>query len=206
MNKHLKYFLKIWLIPAIAGIAIAVFLKGNFFSFVRISGQSMSPNLVNNQIVFLEKKANVSRGTVIVVKTNSSQQKDTGIKDIALRVIALPGDSVNYQNDKLFVNGKKINQSYISSQAINETGMSVDTGWSINSLSLNKNWPKTQRDIKKVQKGTYFVLADNRIDPVDSRQYGLIKKNQVKGVVKVFFWESEGKIAKINHLSRSFFK
>ncbi|AZZ60799.1 signal peptidase I [Oenococcus sp. UCMA 16435] len=206
MNKHLKYFLKIWLIPAIAGIAIAVFLKGNFFSFVRISGQSMSPNLVNNQIVFLEKKANVSRGTVIVVKTNSSQQKDTGIKDIALRVIALPGDSVNYQNDKLFVNGKKINQSYISSQAINETGMSVDTGWSINSLSLNKNWPKTQRDIKKVQKGTYFVLADNRIDPVDSRQYGLIKKNQVKGVVKVFFWESEGKIAKINHFSRSFFK
>ncbi|MDN6968709.1 signal peptidase I [Oenococcus sp. UCMA 17063] len=206
MNKHLKYFLKIWLIPAIAGIAIAVFLKGNFFSFVRISGQSMSPNLVNNQIVFLEKKANVSRGTVIVVKTNSSQKEDTGIKDIALRVIALPGDSVNYKKGKLFVNGKKINQSYISSQVINETGMSVDTGWSINSLSLNKNWPKAQRDIKKVQKDTYFVLADNRIDPVDSRQYGLIKKDQVEGVVKVFFWESKGKVTKINNFSRSFFK
>ncbi|OIL40045.1 signal peptidase I [Oenococcus oeni] len=206
MNKHLKYFLKIWLIPAIAGIAIAVFLRGNFFSFVRISGQSMSPNLVNNQIVLLEKKANVSRGTVIVSKTNNLQKQNTGVQDIALRVVALPGDKVNYKKGQLYVNGKKVNQSYISSQVKTETGMSIDTGWSINSLSLSKNWPKSQRNIKKVQKNSYFVLADNRIDPVDSRQYGLIKKKQIEGVVKVFFWETKTKINNVNHFSRNFFE
>ncbi|WP_186414202.1 signal peptidase I, partial [Oenococcus oeni] len=115
-------------------------------------------------------------------------------------------DKVNYKKGQLYVNGKKVNQSYISSQVKTETGMSIDTGWSINSLSLSKNWPKSQRNIKKVQKNSYFVLADNRIDPVDSRQYGLIKKRQIEGVVKVFFWETKTKINNINHFSRNFFE
>ncbi|MFT8324047.1 S26 family signal peptidase [Oenococcus sicerae] len=205
-HKHLKYFIKVWLIPAIIGILIAVFLRSNYFSFVRITGVSMEPNLVNNQITLLKKKARVSRGTVIVFKAARSQSANTGLDSLALRVIGLPGDKISFLRGHLLVNGKQVNESFLTAPEKAATSMSVDSGWSLNSLSLNSNWPKNQRNIKRVAKGTYFVLADNRLDPIDSRQYGLVKKTDVRGVLSVFPWAGKKIVKNVNHTSENFYR
>lgn len=206
MNKHVKYFLKIWLFPAFAGIAFAVFLRANYFSFIRISGQSMSPNLVNNQVVLLRKNQNVSRGTVVVFNTNARQRSDTGTTMAVLRIIGLPGDHIVFRKNKLQVNGKTVNQRFISKQQQQATSMSIDSGWSLNSLSLNRNWPRSQQNILKVKKNTYFVLADNRSMPTDSRKYGLIKKSQIQGSVQYYSWNQRQRMRRINSWSRHFFE
>ncbi|EHN58558.1 signal peptidase I [Oenococcus kitaharae] len=206
MNKHVKYFLKIWLFPAFAGIAFAVFLRANYFSFIRISGQSMSPNLVNNQVVLLRKNQNVSRGTVVVFNTNARQRSDTGTTMAVLRVIGLPGDHIVFRKNKLQVNGKTVNQRFISKQQQQATSMSIDSGWSLNSLSLNRNWPRSQQNILKVKKNTYFVLADNRSMPTDSRKCGLIKKSQIQGSVQYYSWNQRTRMRRINSWSRHFFE
>lgn len=120
-------FLKEIGLPVIIGLLLAVLLKSFVLSPVRVDGPSMEPNLTNNERVWMFKQASVKHLSVIVFDAHGEDPEASAGTDYVKRVIGLPGDTVAFKNNKLYVNGKQINQSFISA-AEGTTGTGSGTG------------------------------------------------------------------------------
>ena len=188
----MKYYLKAvknilsWVIPILVGFLIAAVIKTFFVSVVKVDGTSMYPNLQNNERVLMLHKAKIKRDSVVVFdaygvdRNNTSLTKDT---KYVKRVIALPGDIVEYRdNGQLFVNGKFRSQGYITSQ------QQVD-----GTLKTAANLPKAKGVVLgtgstfKVPKGKYFVLGDNRSVSNDSRYWDSFQERKFSASSKFRF-------------------
>ena len=78
-----------------------------FFSPIRVNGTSMHPTLQDKEFMILNKislKQGINRFDIVVVQENN--------KYIIKRVIGLPGESVMYKDNKLYINGKVIEDNY----------------------------------------------------------------------------------------------
>ncbi|KRK48554.1 signal peptidase I [Secundilactobacillus kimchicus] len=172
-----------WIVPVIIGIIIAFGIKAFVLSPVRVDGPSMEPNLVNNERIWMFKQAKVKHLSVIVFDAHGEDPSAKKGSDYVKRVIGLPGDSVAFKNNNIYVNNKKIDQSFISrSEATTGTGA---TSWTLTTLAKRYGW---QTSGNVVPKGKYFVLGDHRSVSNDSRYWGYVDANKVAGVVKVPFW------------------
>ena len=78
------------------------------------------------------------------------------------RVIGLPGDHIQIKDVSVYVNGEKLEESYISNEISTE------------SFILNDF---------TVPEGYYFMMGDNRERSSDSRTLGCIPKNKLEGRV-----------------------
>ena len=172
-----------WVIPIVIGLLIALLIKQFLFQVVRVDGPSMQPNLQNNERVFCLKRSQIHHGSVVIFDANGVDPQVAVKTDYVKRVIGLPGDTVRSKNGNIYVNGKKINQSYISmSQRDAGTG-----NWNLKSISVQNSWLKNN-GATKVPKGEYFVLGDQRSVSNDGRYWGFVPKNKIDGVVKVPSW------------------
>jgi signal peptidase I len=82
------------------------------------------------------------------------------------RVIGLPGEQVSERAGFFYVNGKKLNEPYLSFYTRD---------------SLTKTWP---RDGPK----EYFVMGDNRVGSCDSRTWGGVQRSAFVGPVIATYW------------------
>lgn len=144
--KKIKEFLPYVLI-LVGVILIKLFVVGT----VRVNGNSMYPTLKNNDIMILNKISyyfkNIERFDIVVVKYEEHY--------IIKRVIGLPGEVVEYKDNKLYIDGRKIKDRYNS---VNQEDF-----------------------IKNLDKDEYFVMGDNRGDSLDSRIVGPIDKKDIMG-------------------------
>ncbi len=172
-----------WIVPIAIGLMLALLIKQFAFQFVRVDGPSMQPNLQNNERVVCLKQAKIHRGSVVVFDANGVDPQVSVKTEYVKRVIGLPGDTVEAKNGNLYVNGKKVDQSYIS-----KSERSSGTGtWTLHSISQENSWV-LHNGAYKVPKGEYFVLGDHRSVSNDSRYWGFVPKSKIVGVVKVGFW------------------
>lgn len=172
-----------WIVPIVIGLLIALLIKQFVFQIVRVDGPSMEPNLVNNERVFCLKTAKIHRGSVVVFDANGVDPQVAQKTDYVKRVIGMPGDKVQSKNGNIYVNGKKINQNYISMDQ-----RKAGTGdWTLKSISVQNSWLK-HNGTTTVPKGKYFVLGDHRSVSNDGRYWGFVPKSKIDGVVKVPSW------------------
>lgn len=172
-----------WIVPIAIGLLLALLIKQFAFQFVRVDGPSMQPNLQNNERVVCLKQAKIHRGSVVVFDASGVDPQVSVKTEYVKRVIGLPGDTVEAKNGNLYVNGKKVDQSYIS-----KSERSSGTGtWTLHSISQENSWV-LHNGAYKVPKGEYFVLGDHRSVSNDSRYWGFVPKSKIVGVVKVGFW------------------
>lgn len=172
-----------WIVPIAIGLLLALLIKQFAFQFVRVDGPSMQPNLQNNERVVCLKQAKIHRGSVVVFDANGVDPQVSVKTEYVKRVIGLPGDTVEAKNGNLYVNGKKVDQSYIS-----KSERSSGTGtWTLHSISQENSWV-LHNGAYKVPKGEYFVLGDHRSVSNDSRYWGFVPKSKIVGVVKVGLW------------------
>jgi signal peptidase I, bacterial type len=168
--------------PIVVGLTIGLIGVNFVASPVTISGDSMQPNLQNNQIVMVNKQGEIKRGEVVVfnaygVDPNATTPDEKYIK----RVIGVPGDTVSDVNGVLRVNGKVVDQSFISENEQVATNNRVGDWTSLAELGQSQNW---QGPISgKVPAGYYFVLGDHRSISNDSRYWGYVPKNKISGTV-----------------------
>lgn len=172
-----------WIVPIAIGLLLALLIKQFAFQFVRVDGPSMQPNLQNNERVVCLKQAKIHRGSVVVFDANGVDPQVSVKTEYVKRVIGLPGDTVEAKNGNLYVNGKKVDQSYISKS---ERSSGTRT-WTLHSISQENSWV-LHNGAYKVPKGEYFVLGDHRSVSNDSRYWGFVPKSKIVGVVKVGFW------------------
>ncbi|MEL6439483.1 MAG: signal peptidase I [Cyanobacteria bacterium J06621_8] len=141
-----------------------------------IPSASMVPTLIEDDRLIIEKISyrfrEPKRGDVVVFAPTETLKKNYNNAFIK-RVIGLPGDQIEIISDVVFVNGEKLEESYIAEvQPKQKTNLPV-----INNHPLIT-----------VPPGQYFVLGDNRYNSLDSREWGFVPKENLIGRATVLFW------------------
>ncbi|WP_061992877.1 signal peptidase I [Fructobacillus ficulneus] len=191
--KRLLSFIWNWIAPIAFGIAVYLVVTTFWVNIVTINGDSMAPNLLDAQKVLVTKTENVKRGDVIVFDARKEDPRiQAGNKDYVKRVIGVAGDTVEYRDGNLYVNNKKVNESYISSdEQVTGTEASFGSSWSLGTLSSTDMWKKQDQGKTVVPKDSYFVMGDHRSVSNDGRYFGFVSKKHVIGRVIVPFWYSK---------------
>lgn len=143
-------------LPYIIIVLVVLIIRSFIATPVRVNGSSMETTLLNGETMILNKLAikvkGVNRWDIVVIKTSDSF--------IIKRVIALPGETIKYEDDTLYINNKKVKDNY--------------------SLSETEDFKEIVLD-----KDEYFVMGDNRYVSQDSRVVGPIKKETIIGKTNI---------------------
>lgn len=171
---------------SLVGLLITLSILFNvFIQRVQVSGHSMDPTLKTNEKLFAIKHIPIDRFDIVVAKEKTDDENIFIIK----RVIGLPGDTVEYKKDQLYVNGKKMNEPYLNSfKEKLKDGSLIDYFTKINpdyaNFDFNTDYltvDSSGNDTFKVtlKSDEYFLLGDDRPISKDSRAVGPIKKSDI---------------------------
>lgn len=145
-------------------IVIVVFLIRTYIATpVIVVGASMRPTLKDGDVLLLNKFDyyfnKIERYDVVVLKKDK--------EEIIKRIIGLPGEYIEYKDNALYINNKKVETSY--------NFMTED--FTLEDIC----------DCDKIPENKYLVLGDNRGDSLDSRSklVGLVDKKQIKGSTSI---------------------
>ena len=129
-----------------------------------VEGQSMQPNFYTGQLVIVNRFAyyftEPQRGDVIVLH----DPKDPS-QDFIKRVMALPNETVQIQQGRVYINGAELDEPYIAEFC----RAGCDGTWTL------KN-------------DEYFVLGDNRSNSFDSHSFGPITRSLIVGEAWIRYW------------------
>lgn len=148
---------------------VIVFLVNQFvFNLSTVDGSSMEPTLVEDEWLFVNRAVYLlgepSQGEVVILK-DPSQPYGERSKYLVKRVVAVPGDSLAIENGVLIINGERVNESYVKS------------------LALGSHYPSIT-----LSQDEYFVLGDNRTRSRDSRDFGPVSIDLIKGRADFILW------------------
>jgi signal peptidase I len=147
-----------------AGV-IAVMIVVFVVQPVRVEGQSMMPKLHDQDRIFVNKfvyplrewlgdREPIKRGDIVVLLYPEDPSKSY-IK----RVVGLPGEEVNVENGKLYINGVQVDEPYLDPEY----------------LSQDTTGPT------RVREHFYYVMGDNRRNSSDSRYWGQVPEKYIYG-------------------------
>ena len=154
---------------------VAFIIVGGVYFFLgrpfTVSGASMYPTLHNGDRMVLSKVGDIHRFDVVILKA-----PDENVEYIK-RVIGMPGDTVEMKSGVLYINGKKVEQPFINTEALAKQTVFMDD-FTLESLTGES----------KVPEGKYFVLGDNRGVSKDSRMIGFIDRSAIEGKAVFTIW------------------
>lgn len=93
-------------------------------------------------------------------------------RDFIKRVIGLPGDRVEVRNHHAYVNGEALKEPYVR----------LDERAALHPSRYSHWGPEV------VPPGKLFVMGDNRDNSADSRDWGFLDSEQVKGRAFIIYW------------------
>jgi signal peptidase I len=161
--------------PMIIAIIIGVIIvRGWLMEGVIVRGESMEPTLRNNERLIVAKKHYSekhppARGDIVVFPDPA----DGGI--VVKRVIGLPGETLTFLNRTIAIDGKPLSEPYAHA----ESPYMID---SLRELSLS-----TALRLQ-VPPDSIFVMGDNRDNSTDSRDFGPVKLDKVRGRAVLVLW------------------
>ena len=135
------------------------------FNFSEVRGGSMLPGIQDRDRILVDHVSYLftrpMRGDIAVLR----YPMDPSL-DYVKRVIGLPGDHVQICDGFVRVNGQLVEEPYVDPGS-NDPFAFVDT---------------------VVQADSYFVLGDNRIRSSDSREFGQVPHEYLRGKVRARLW------------------
>jgi signal peptidase I len=175
--------------------ALVIVLVVNLFlaQATRVEGQSMEPNLHNNQRLVIEKVSYhfrpPQRGDIVVIEAPFWEPVPVTTRFAAWlasllgrapalvlpeplikRVVALPGETVETRNGRVYINGQELVEPYT------------------NALTFAPGMSMTDMAPRVISTGHLFVLGDNRPNSNDSRSFGEIPYDDVIGHAWLRYW------------------
>ncbi|MDD6087925.1 MAG: signal peptidase I [Desulfovibrionaceae bacterium] len=119
---------------------------------------------------YLIKGADPERGDIIVFRYPRDPSTD-----FIKRIVGVPGDIIEMRHKVLYLNGKILTEPYVQHLEANSFVMQRDF-WG----------PITVPD------NAYFVLGDNRDNSLDSRYWGFVEREAIRGKAWRIYWSSNG--------------
>lgn len=188
-KKDKKNIIREYVESIVIAIVMALIIKAFFIQAFKIPSGSMIPTLkigdhilvskfiYGTKLPFTDKviipfKKPV-RGDIIVFKYPEDESKD-----FIKRVIGLPGDTLEVKEKKVYINGNPIEETYP------EHNDSVIYPYGIQ--------PRDNFGPVNVPDDSYFVMGDNRDFSLDSRYWGFVKLNKIKGKAFIIYWSWDG--------------
>ncbi|MGJ0907990.1 signal peptidase I [Clostridium sporogenes] len=199
-KRKVKKEIQSWIFSILGAIIIAGLLNSKVFAKVQVQQSSMENTLFTNQQLIVDKLSynfvepkkgdiiifheNKEKGTIaedtlemvdnIISKFNNNKTDIEEDDRLIKRVIGVPGDEVDIKDGYLYLNGKKLEETYANGETIS-------------------------REFKlpiKIPENKLFVLGDNRMVSKDSRMFGLIDYKQVEGkaIYRVYPFNHVGKV------------
>ena len=154
-------------IKLVVVIFIILFLMIYVVSITQVVGSSMKSTLIDGDVLILSKANyrffDIERGDII-----SLDYEDT--KYLIKRVIGLPGDTIEIKDNTLYINGEVYEENYLDEGLIYDDFSLKDLGYDV------------------IPEDMYFVLGDNRENSLDSREIGLVSKENVNGKIVFRIW------------------
>lgn len=177
MNRRLKNEIIEWIKTIGKSVVIAMGIT-LVAQPTMVSGQSMYPTLENKDLLLVNKLAYKNevpdRGDIIIFNTDLIDMKTNKKKILVKRVIALPNEHLVIKENKVYINGKCIEEDYLSG---------VYTEGDIDCI---------------VPIDHVFVMGDNRENSDDSRKeyIGTISVEDIvgKAFIRVYPFHEAGKI------------
>jgi signal peptidase I len=172
-----------WIVTIVGAIAIVLAIKAWVINPYRIPSSSMEPTLhcarpgsgcearfsdrvLANRFIYHFRKPH--RGDIIVFKTPALAKQRCGAGGTFVkRLIALPGETWQEKNGFIYIDGKKLIETYVKSGR-------RDTG--------------TSYPARKIPPGMYFMMGDNRTQSCDSREWGPVPRKNLIGEVFAVYW------------------
>ncbi len=159
-----------WLRDLLVSVVIAIIVILFLYQPVKVEGTSMTPALVNDERIFINKFvyrfgfSDIGRGDTVVFWAPEDPSKSY-IK----RVIGVPGDVVEIDHGAVVLNGKPLDEPYVP----------------------ERNRDRISMARRVVQPGHYFVLGDHRNSSNDSRSWGTVPREAIYGKAVFVYWPLE---------------
>lgn len=159
-----------WEMVRVAIISLVIILPVRYFLIqpFYVKGASMEPNFYDHEYLIIDEVSyrfnEPKRGDIVVFKY-PKDPKQYFIK----RVIGLPGEKIKIEDNRIFVNGTKIDETYLPETI--ETVLPL-RGYGDITLASDE----------------YFLLGDNRTQSLDSRIFGPVKREFLIGRTWIRGW------------------
>jgi signal peptidase I len=115
-----------------------------------------------------------SRGDIIVFKYPNDETRD-----FIKRIIAVGGETVQIKDNRAYVDGKALDEPYVRPGSVSATPAG-HCGYLYGC------------DPIVVPPGAFFVMGDNRDNSQDSRYWGFVKAEKIRGKAFLIYWSWNG--------------
>jgi len=175
-------------------VILALFIRTFVVQAFKIPTGSMENNLLIgdhllvNKFVYGPTRAGVEEK---ILPIDAIQRRDVIVfkypeepeRDFIKRVIGLPGETVELRNKKVFINGQPLDEPYV--QFLEPPAGDPATA-DFTDFDVRRQYgPVT------VPANHYFVMGDNRDNSQDSRYWGFLPRDYVKGKALMVYWSYE---------------
>lgn len=127
----------------------------------------MEPTIAVGDLLLIKRKKTIKRFDIVLCNIND--------KLVFLRVVGLPEETLTYLGDNLYIDGEYIQEKFIVDQvnSFQKEEKHYTDNFNLSLFGQSNVIPKNH----------YLLLGDNRPYSNDSRYYGLISQDKIKGVV-----------------------
>ncbi len=165
IGKTIYSFIETILVALVLAIVLYLFIMTPH----EVVGNSMHPTYKNGEMLMANKitfqVSKPKRGDVIIFKFSDTQ-------DFIKRIIGIPGDEIMIKDGKIYINNELLDESeYLQSSVITNGGSYLHEGQTVT-----------------IQDNEYFVCGDNRTNSSDSREFGPITEDKIKGKAWIVYF------------------
>jgi signal peptidase I len=194
-RKHIKRILWEYAEAIVTALILVLIIRAYVIQAFKIPTGSMAGTLqigdhllinkflYGTTLPFFNKKVLVfsdpERGEIVVFKHPEDSKKD-----FIKRIIAVGGDTIEGRDKMLFLNGKRLYENFVRHSDKNVIPGSLE--------------PRDNFGPVTVPEGKYFVMGDNRDYSYDSRFWGFVDRDDIKGKALIIYWSWDRK----RHLPR----
>jgi len=163
----------------VVGSPLATYYRAHYAQAFTIPSGAMQPTLLPGDYIMVDKSVYRSqaprRGDIVVFQYPPDERRD-----FIKRIIGVPGDVVAVRGQQVLVNGRKLVEPYLNGATAASTSQPDHCGY------LYACEPTS------VPADSYFVLGDDREHSQDSRYWGFVKREKIKGRASLVYWSWDG--------------